>query len=483
MITRHLEHLAARFPVILIALALLGGAFSISAHAQTTSTAVSGHVEGSFHYSFPNGMPPLASGGFMSNIAADARVRMLYTEDGATTCTPSGVLDPSPFLANKGVLCGDAENSLLDMTASSAFCYSRINCTIPPLGGSLVELDGDFTNGSMGEITHKAAAGTDISIDCTDGSVTIINSSAVFCNKGVLCWTFEEFEGTKTLRLVDVMKYFAPAQNSPFDPDCVAPRLSRTARLRHEIAIQSPDGCVCTREFIMVGTCWAAPGDEYNVDVFASYYAAETPSGGVSCTCSSAGSLLVPGDQCFPFLHENNGTTNPGEVVIDIELTPGTWRVTFNVTLQGGSGNDVAGLGDTNECLLEVGECGHEDVGSIPDGIIDAKDLALLARSIGSSIDDEDGCNYIASVDVDQNGTITQAEAESFMCEFMIDFVQDDFVDFFDYKFFMGAFGTGDCAADLNADGFVDFFDYDLFIFLYEEGLPCSDGDGIVCSL
>ncbi|XVJ58886.1 MAG: hypothetical protein HEQ23_05590 [Tepidisphaera sp.] len=308
----------------------------------------------------------------------------------------------------------------------------------------------------------------------------IADSAAIFCNKGSLCWTFDEFEGPRTLRLSSRMQYSGNPQPGGVYSDCVAPRLSRVARLRHRITIQSPDGCICEREFTIVGTEWSVPGSPGAGGTIVTYRTQETATGGSSCVCPSVGSLLVSVADCSNF-HENNPIDNPGEVVIEFEVTPGQWRVTFNVTLQGGSGNDVAGLGETNECLLDVGECTHEGVGSIPDGVIDAKDLALLARSIGSSTDDE--CNYIASVDVDQDGTITQGEAESLMCDFMIDFVRDGFVDFFDLDFFIGVFEAGDCVADLNADGFVDFFDYDLFVFLYEEGLPCSDGEGVVCSL
>jgi hypothetical protein len=348
-------------------------------------------------------------------------------------------------------------------------------------------VSGDFSTSSSGFIDQSALAGTGVRLECPDPDITIEieDSSSILCNRAVACWNFAPFEGKRTLRLVDEMEFRGrgwdgnPNDNCGLEP----PRITRVARLRHVISVQSPDGCTCIREFLVVGRVTAGPNGESDFSISAFYDTSTLAVGGSSCVCDSAGSyaLTAPDKGCPHFRHENGDPNYPGQVVIDIDLTPGEWKVSFNVELTLQASPDVAGSGTAPACRAELSPCNHDDFGDAPDGIIDEKDLRLIARSRNSQYG---SCDYIFQFDIDQDTIVTEDEANAQMCDLMIDLNDDGFVDFFDYNIFDEGFELGNCIADLNADGFLDFFDYDLFYYVFENAPPCSDISGSVqCQL
>jgi hypothetical protein len=151
------------------------------------------------------------------------------------------------------------------------------------------------------------------------------------------------------------------------------------------------------------------------------------------------------------------------------------------------------------------------------DGVVDCDDLALIASSVGASLDatedridgngtpaPEDDFTIVSytyqgrefngllamirmSLSDGTTGewnsglTVTTADLAAFESIFSgpctpdcpADFNGDGFVDFFDYDDFVACFegaGTPGCDADFNGDGFVDFFDYDDFVLAFETG-------------
>lgn len=129
-------------------------------------------------------------------------------------------------------------------------------------------------------------------------------------------------------------------------------------------------------------------------------------------------------------------------------------------------------IGDVSGAGLDTCGFGCGDVGSQSDGRVDYADLRAILRSIGSSTND---CNYILSIDRNEDGFISETEALSFVCNGLADFNQDGSIDFFDFDDFMAAFDVADCAADATGDGFVDFFDLDAFLAAFESETACGD--------
>ncbi|XVJ60181.1 MAG: hypothetical protein HEQ23_12605 [Tepidisphaera sp.] len=187
----------------------------------------------------------------------------------------------------------------------------------------------------------------------------------------------------------------------------------------------------------------------------------------------SIGSLISSG----PIAYE---VSADGSTIVAVGLNDSARYETFRWSEQDG----MIGLGVGGNFVYDYGvsDDGSTIVGryfSFPDN----KDRAYRWSSASSTrgIGPTTGLSAIASVtSADGRAAVgSYRDAERRWHAFRwgpcpADFVEDCFIDFFDYAAFVACYEAGECpvsrSADVNADGFVDLFDYADFVQAFESG-------------
>jgi len=391
---------------------------------------------------------------------ATAKGSASYNRIGGTFC--DGVCDPWSFNQGSETV---SVSSLSDPWGSLRFgspdgCgvgFPSCATTVEPGVGA----DG-FVSPSQLLLSTGTGGGSRERVRCIDGSLSRCREFGYgySCMGGSQSWTIDPNSvGVQQIQVagrVSVVMGALPGYPIQSDPPC--PHQSSVqvgARAKQTIIIQGP-GVNASYIVDIRGSSNASKGASVaSVDV-------QSPSTGSNGRITAEFSVQedVPGENC------SIGQVN---YTIWINVMPGE---AWTFSLQDASSGLTDLIGDVSGAGLDTCAFGCGDVGSQSDGRVDYADLRAILRSIGSSTND---CNYILSIDRNEDGFISETEALSFVCNGLADFNQDGSIDFFDFDDFMAAFDVADCAADATGDGFVDFFDLDAFLAAFESETACGD--------